>query len=251
MPADTDPAETRGTGAKAEFDAFADGYDAGMHDPIKRLAGSSFDVFVAQKVELVKRWLAARNLAGQETRLLDFGCGTGDFLRSMRAAVPGLDLAGCDVSGEMIEQARHRWPELASVELRSIEGGRLLWKDGAFDVVIATCVFHHVMPAQRAAVIREISRVLKAGGWLLIVEHNPWNPLTRYIVKRAPIDANAILLSSFETRSLLAQSSFQRLSSTFFLFVPPRFRRLWPLERFLAWCPLGGQYLVAGQKPKS
>lgn len=248
MPADTDPARTQDRGEHAEFDAFADGYDAGMHDPIKRLAGSSFDVFVAQKVALAKRWLAARNLAGQGTRLLDFGCGTGDFLRSMRAAVPALELAGCDVSGEMLDQARQRWPELAAVELHAIEAGKVPWESERFDVVIAICVFHHIVPAERPAVIGEIRRALKPGGWLLIIEHNPWNPLTRHIVKRAPIDANAILLSSSETRSLLDQSGFERIASTFFLFVPPRFRKLWPLECCLAWCPLGGQYLVAGRK---
>lgn len=235
----------------AEFDDFAKGYDAGMNDPLKRLAGDSFQVFMDQKVFLTRQWLARNQTAvspASELSLLDFGCGAADFLRTLQRAGFAGKLCGSDISAEMLREARSRWPELASVALHATSNGVLPFAADTFDWVTASCVFHHIAPAERPAAVAELRRVLKPGGRLLLFEHNPWNPLTRLIVKRAPIDRNAVLLSAPEAKELMRGSGLGKVQARFFLFVPPRFRWLWQWERWLGWCPLGGQYLVAGQK---
>ena len=42
--------------------------------------------------------------------------------------------------------------------------------------------------------------VLKPGGRLYVFEHNPRNPLVRYVIARTPIDENAILLDAREVQ---------------------------------------------------
>ena len=44
--------------------------------------------------------------------------------------------------------------------------GRIPLEDALFDFVTAVCVFHHVPPSARAALVLEVRRVLKPGGTL-------------------------------------------------------------------------------------
>jgi SAM-dependent methyltransferase len=123
--------------------------------------------------------------------------------------------------------------------------GRIPFGEATFDFVTAVCVFHHVPPAARAALVEEMRRVLKPGGTLAIVEHNPYNPVTRLIVSRTPVDADAVLLRSSETRHLLRQAELTVEEQRYFLYFPEwLYRRLGWLESTLGSIPLGGQYAV-------
>ena len=228
---------------RAEFDAFAPDYDGGMGDPLKRLFGGTADVFLEHKADWLRRNLAP---AG---RLLDFGCGAAGFLRALRRSGAPLELVGCDVSEGMLAEARERWDAGPPPSLHAVPPGPLPFADAEFDVVTATCVLHHVAPAERPAVARELLRVVRPGGAVAVFEHNPWNPLTRWLVGRAAIDANAELLSAAECTRLLSGAGAGACRSRYILFFPPRLRRLWAAERALAWLPIGGQYVTVGIKP--
>jgi SAM-dependent methyltransferase len=104
-------------------------------------------------------------------RVLDFGCGTGSLIRMGRAR--GLDIVGADA------YPRH-WtgsddPVVAPYVFR-IEGGRLPFADGYFDVVTSNMVFEHISPGEVPAAFREIARVLKSGGraFILFPTHDVW-----------------------------------------------------------------------------
>jgi len=228
---------------RAEFDAFAAGYDGGIGDPLKRLAGKTVDTFFEHKVD----WLL-RNLS-PSGRLLDFGCGTGTFLGTLRRRGAPLELFGCDISAGMVEAARAGWNVGTLPVLQALAPGPLPLADAQFDVVTSVSVLHHVEPAARLDIIRELIRVLKPGGRLVIFEHNPYNPATRWVVARAPIDANAQLVRAAKCVRLLARAGAEHERTDYILFFPPRLRRLWSLERFLAHVPLGGQYVVVGRRP--
>ena len=223
----------------AEFDAFAADYDGGLGTPLKRLVGRSADTFIEHKAD----WLV-RNCppAG---RLLDVGCGTGSFLRALRRAGLPVELTGCDVAAGMIATARREWDAGPPPDLHVVDASdRLPFDTARFDVVTVSAVLHHVERDVRPAVVREALRVVRPGGTIVVFEHNPANPLTRWVVARTPIDANAVLLSAAECTSLLRDAGATRCETAYILFFPPRFRRLWALERVLATVPLGGQYVV-------
>jgi hypothetical protein len=94
-----------------------------------------------------------------------------------------------------------------------------------------------------------MARVLKAGGRCYVFEHNPYNPVTRWVVARTPIDRQAILLSSREVRAGLAAAGMRRIRVEHLMFFPPKWRWAQPLEQALRWLPFGGQYVVFGAKP--
>ena len=228
----------------AEFDAFAPGYDAGMSDPVKRIVGGSADTFLEHKAD----WLL-RNLP-VSGRLLDFGCGTGGFLRALCRRGAPAELVGCDVASGMIEEARRRWDGGSLPDLRAVAPGALPFADAEFDLVTAVCVLHHIAPAERPAIARELLRVVRPGGAVIIFEHNPRNPITRWMVARAPIDANAVLLRSEECDRLLRGVGAAECRTDYILFFPPTIGPLSRLERLLGRVPLGGQYATVGTRAR-
>lgn len=234
--------------APAEFDHHAATYDGGLDNPIKRLMGSSADQFMAVKV----RWLLRHEpeLKSGSLSMLDYGCGIGDMMRVLATHGARANFAGCDVSSGMMDEARKRWPaNLGPAPALSLQNGaRTPYADGAFDIVAISAVLHHVPVAERPAVYAELGRILKPGGRLYVFEHNPRNPLVRYVVKRTPIDSNAILLDAREVRHGLLDAMRFQLETDYLMFMPASLPLLRSIDRALAWLPLGGQYVVAARK---
>ena len=94
----------------------------------------------------------------------------------------------------------------------------------------------------------ELGRVLKPGGRIYVFEHNPRNPLVRYVIARTPIDENAILLDEKEVRHGLLDTARYDIASDYLMFTPPGIAWLRGVDRALAWLPLGAQYVVAARK---
>ena len=143
-----------------------------------------------------------------------------------------------------------RWPAAfgPAPELAVQDGACTPLADGQFDIVTISAVLHHVPPAERQAVYRELGRVLKPGGRIYVFEHNPRNPLVRYVIARTPIDENAILLDEKEVRHGLLDSARYDIASNYLMFMPPGITFLRGVDRLLAWLPLGAQYVVAARK---
>jgi hypothetical protein len=84
-----------------------------------------------------------------------------------------------------------------------------------------------------------------------IIEHNPWNPATRVIVSRCPVDENAILLSHGETSKLLAGAGLIPHERQYFLYLPEKlYKAFGSAESLFSWLPLGGQYAVFGKRAR-
>jgi ubiquinone/menaquinone biosynthesis C-methylase UbiE len=231
----------------AEFDEHAKGYDGGIDNSVKRMMGDA-DSFIAVKA----RWLM-RHEPGLRTgslRLLDYGCGAGDLMRVLAGMGARAMFTGCDISAGMLAEAGRRWPTAfgPEPELKPQEGARTPFADGQFDVAVISAVLHHVPLAERPAVYAELGRVLRPGGRLYVFEHNPRNPLVRYVIARTPIDANAILLDASEVRQGLRVAGRYDLATDYLMFMPPGMVFLNGVDRALAWLPLGAQYAVMARK---
>lgn len=98
--------------------------------------------------------------AGQ--RVLDLGCGTGDILEFL----PPVRYAGYDISPGYIERARSRFGQLGEFHCRAVDDD-LPVAAGAFDVVIAHGVLHHLDDAAARQLFRISRRALKPGGRLV------------------------------------------------------------------------------------
>ena len=240
--------------SSAEFDGYAEGYEAGMENPLKRFVGRSADEFIEFKAHRLKSDLRRRPLQSSRPpdalEWLDFGCGTGVFLRMLKKCGFSGVFHGCDVSVGMLAEASSAWTAGDAPEFGLIGAdGRLPYKDHSFDVVLASAVLHHVPRADRPGVYREIARVLRPGGRFYVFEHNPLNPITRWVVSHTAIDQNAILLKPREVRAALSNAGLVRLWTSSMMFFPPRWHWAWPIDERMAWLPLGGQYAVSGEQP--
>jgi hypothetical protein len=82
----------------------------------------------------------------------------------------------------------------------------------------------------------------------MLLEHNPFNPLTRLAVARCAFDDDAVLLSRRHAGRLLAEAGLSIAERRDLLFFPWSGTTSRRLERMLGPVPLGAQYLVAGAR---
>jgi SAM-dependent methyltransferase len=100
------------------------------------------------------------NPPGQQSRILDVGCGTGLLLEEL---APRGRAIGVDMSSTALEFCRLR----SSTTLLQADGGRLPVEDGGVDAVTAIGVIEHL--DDDAAALREWRRVLRPGGGLVLL----------------------------------------------------------------------------------
>lgn len=225
---------------RAEFEKYALAYSQLLDDPVRNRFTRDPLHFHWRKWILIERLLNRRRLKPQSLTWLDVGCGRGELLA---LAGDRFDRAiGCDPSCGMLPS-----DSLFNV-YQQPSPSELPFDDRSIDFATAVCVLHHVHGTNRQALMKEIRRVLRPAGLCCIVEHNPWNPVTRRIVKRCPVDVDAELLSSRDVKDLVQGSGFRCLHLEYFLYLPERaFRKFAAAEFLLGRLPLGGQYAVFGQ----
>lgn len=99
--------------------------------------------------------------------VLEVAVGSGRNLPYYR---PGVHVVGVDVSASMVALARARRPPSGvTTELRVDDAQQLDMADGTFDTVVATLALCSIPDDSRA--VREMARVLRPGGRLLLLEH--------------------------------------------------------------------------------
>jgi ubiquinone/menaquinone biosynthesis C-methylase UbiE len=101
-------------------------------------------------------------------RLLDIGCGTGRTLHQLAIAHPEMRLHGADMSPAYIKMARSRLEHVQELSLAVENAEALPWADETFDVVTSTYMFHELPRNARRNVVREMLRVVRPGGLVVI-----------------------------------------------------------------------------------
>jgi phosphatidylethanolamine/phosphatidyl-N-methylethanolamine N-methyltransferase len=102
-------------------------------------------------------------------RVLEVGVGTGLSLPSYGRH---LQIVGIDLSPEMLEKAREKVDEEGLdnvIGLHEMDAGDLKFADASFDTVVAMYVITVVPDPEK--VMRELARVTKVGGQVILVNH--------------------------------------------------------------------------------
>ncbi|HEY8993772.1 MAG TPA: class I SAM-dependent methyltransferase [Lacunisphaera sp.] len=108
-------------------------------------------------------WLA-KLLPPGPARVLDAGCGTGGFIRALRAAQPAWSVIGADISPLASALARER----TGAEIVDGSITTLPFAEGSFDAVTTGDVLYHI--EDTTAALRELARCLKPGGVVVVNE---------------------------------------------------------------------------------
>jgi SAM-dependent methyltransferase len=221
------------------FDSYRSNYRDVVQSSID-FAGLPHSFFMRAKADLLRQLIASR-LGSEMPAMLDVGCGVGSFHPLLRGMVGRL--SGIDVSSASIAQAR---AENRDVDYRAFDGRSFPFDDAGFDLVTAICVLHHVAPAQWAHFLNEMRRVVRPGGLICLIEHNPLNPLTRLAVSRCEFDRDAVLLGASKTRKLMATAGLREIGARYFLLLPWEAKLARRVEHDLSSVPLGAQYAAFG-----
>lgn len=218
---------------KPEFDKFAKGYDQVLDETIPDgLNENSY--FAEYKIALMAKKLAAKSPA----RVLDFGCGAGRSLPFLQQYFPQAEIWGYDVSSESLKVAANHAPGTQLFSDWTTLG------DIRFDVIIAANVFHHIPLSERLGALTLCRQSLASSGEMFMFEHNPYNPMTRWIFERCPFDADAEMLALSAALKLAGQAGYKSEQHAYTLFFPKPLAFLRPIEPLLKHLPLGAQYYV-------
>ncbi|MBM4133115.1 MAG: class I SAM-dependent methyltransferase [Nitrospira sp.] len=219
-----------------EFDPLASQYKHLLDQSIS-FSGSEGTFFADHKARLIAETIG-HEFSGTA---LDYGCGIGLLVSCLRKRLPCAMIHGFDPS---VESLRVIGPATRNGELFTSAEADLA---PAYDLVVMANVLHHVPREERQPLVSRLARRVRANGHFIIFEHNPINPLTRWVVQHSALDKNALLLKPHEAVSYL-QEAFSVVRRTYVMFSPAPLQWLNWMEPRLTWCPLGAQYMVTGQQ---
>ncbi len=130
---------------------------AGRYDLANHLLSGGFDfLWRAKAAHLVA--------ATRPSRILDLATGSGDLARALASANPRSEIVGADFCLPMLEVARGKnVPALIQAD-----GLNLPFRDGTFDAL--TVAFGLRNMASWEGALREMNRVLRPGGFLLVMD---------------------------------------------------------------------------------
>ena len=139
---------------------------------------------------------AAASATPHATRLLDIGCGAGNYSLKMLQRLPELEVTLLDLSQPMLERAAQRLAPLAGGRVTALQRDIREYNPGpaCFDIILAAAVFHHLRAEEEwRAVFSNCFNMLRPGGSLWIsdlTEHSTpaiqrlmWQRYGRYLAE--------------------------------------------------------------------
>jgi len=189
------------------FDRIADRYDEWYRTRTGRY------------VDRIEKWLVFSMLRTKSGKALDLGCGTGNYTLELKRK--GFDVIGLDASEGMLKVAREKG-------LNCIMGDAydLPFPDETFDLVLSITMFEFIHRPED--VLREIHRVLKPGGEVLIGTMNGRSAWFLFKRLKSLFVETAYRYARFytpdELERLVKEAGFREVESAGVIFLPS----FWP-----------------------
>jgi tRNA (cmo5U34)-methyltransferase len=116
---------------------------------------------------------AAKRIVPKAERLLDIGCGAGNYTLKMLSKIPNLHCTLIDLSKPMVDKAAERVKPKTANSIKAIQGDirEVPLKENQFDIILAGAVLHHLREdADWESTFTKLFQVLKPGGCLMIAD---------------------------------------------------------------------------------
>ncbi|GCD09301.1 MerR family transcriptional regulator [Clostridium tagluense] len=143
---------------KWDFDGWAKNYDKDVKGDSGRLK-----IYKNYEVILDMVFKKATYNIDKEVEILEIGVGTGNLANRFLSI--GLHITGLDQSREMLNVAKEKFPKL---KLRLGEFLKLPFENNTFDIIVSTYAFHHLNEEEKTVAIKEMLRILKNDGKIII-----------------------------------------------------------------------------------
>lgn len=159
------------------------------------------------------------------SRVLDIGCGTGEFAIKLKKYKSSAEIFGIDISEDMINTAKSK-PAAEGIDFRTGDSENIPHDDDYFDCITCAHSFHHYPHKKKA--VREMFRVLRNNGTLMIIDGCKDGLLGKVIfdffVKAHEVNVHHLHSSQF--RRIMANAGFENIvQARFNLFIPLLFTK--------------------------
>ena len=165
----------------------------------------------------VTDWGLGQVTIKEHHRILDVGCGGGRTVSKLAAIATQGKVHGVDYSEESVAATKRtnaRWIESGSVQVHHGSVSQLPFPDGMFDLV--TAVETHIWWPSLPTDMREIFRILKPGGQLIIIAevYKGANTTVAKLAEKYASQSGMKLLSVEEHRELFANAGYSDVRIT-------------------------------------
>jgi SAM-dependent methyltransferase len=229
---------------ETEFDRIAKDYNDEIVENLGAF-GKFRDSMLFYKAEYLRRILS--DFPGT-LGILDYGCGIGMNIPYLRQYFPEAKLFGCDVSAESVRLAKS---QIDYCQFDAMETPADLKKyENKIDCIFISTVLHHIKPNVRKIWLKALCDIMKKGSRMVIFEHNMLNPLMKRVVRKTPMDRDAVMLNANGCKKMIQEifGSRKNVKLKYTYFFPWRTKIFTTIEHKLSWLPLGAQYYVVAEK---
>ena len=150
---------------KSTVDEIRRRFDADVERFSNLETGQSATIDAPLAMALVARAAAATTPGSR--RVLDVGCGAGNYTLKLLESLPGLDVTLMDLSRPMLNRAADRVGRATAGRVETIRGDvrSALPPDGRYDIILAAAVLHHLRTDDEwRDVFASFHRALDPGG---------------------------------------------------------------------------------------